>query len=291
MSAHARLFTPEQQQLAERVCAVAEDAYYEILQVQEEAHEDELALQLHPDKNAAPRAEDAFKLVAEAWAVLGNPRKRAAYDEQRRRGFQRNPFDGLHASDKDDFPDDDPPPLNETRKQRRKREFEARRRARERARQEEWAHRQAVNIEELLDVLGVEIHYCANCGTLHLHMRDEQGPCIHPTPTSPPQQSWSRPAATTRMLSLDFVMQLSPVARITLLAVVLTEALPVILPIIWKSWWSTIAAAAVTLFVGARFVPLPHYVQEQLQGLRRQIQQSWRRVIGGERVALQRPTS
>ena len=40
-----------------------------------------LALQLHPDKNSGDnRAAERFAAVNEAWAVLGDPKSRAAYD-------------------------------------------------------------------------------------------------------------------------------------------------------------------------------------------------------------------
>src|SRR5574341_642867 len=61
--------------------------YYEILGVAPEADEPTiknafraLALQYHPDRNKAPDAEEKFKEIAEAYAVLSNPQKRAAYD-------------------------------------------------------------------------------------------------------------------------------------------------------------------------------------------------------------------
>ena len=39
-----------------------------------------LALRYHPDRNKEPGAEDRFKEIAEAYAVLSDPNKRAAYD-------------------------------------------------------------------------------------------------------------------------------------------------------------------------------------------------------------------
>jgi molecular chaperone DnaJ len=45
----------------------------------------ELALRYHPDRNKEPGAEERFKGIAEAYAVLSDPKKRAEYDN---RGFE-----------------------------------------------------------------------------------------------------------------------------------------------------------------------------------------------------------
>lgn len=61
--------------------------YYEILGVTKESVDSEikkaykkLALQLHPDKNKAPGASEAFKAVGNAVATLTDPEKRKSYD-------------------------------------------------------------------------------------------------------------------------------------------------------------------------------------------------------------------
>jgi molecular chaperone DnaJ len=65
--------------------------YYEILGVPREADQRaikdafrQLALRYHPDRNKEPGAEERFKEIAEAYAVLSDPKKRAEYDA---RGF------------------------------------------------------------------------------------------------------------------------------------------------------------------------------------------------------------
>ena len=61
--------------------------YYEILGVPRQADEKaikdafrQLALKYHPDRNKEPGAADKFKQIAEAYAVLSDPQKRADYD-------------------------------------------------------------------------------------------------------------------------------------------------------------------------------------------------------------------
>jgi len=66
---------------------MAKKDYYEVLGVQRAASVDEiksafrgLARQYHPDVNKAPDAEERFKEINEAYAVLSDSEKRAAYD-------------------------------------------------------------------------------------------------------------------------------------------------------------------------------------------------------------------
>jgi molecular chaperone DnaJ len=65
----------------------AQRDYYEVLGVPRDADEKtiknafrELALKYHPDRNKEPGAEEKFKEIAEAYAVLSDPQKRASYD-------------------------------------------------------------------------------------------------------------------------------------------------------------------------------------------------------------------
>lgn len=65
--------------------------YYEVLGVARDADAAaikdafrRLALKYHPDRNKSPGAEERFKEIAEAYAVLSDPAKRAEYDA---RGF------------------------------------------------------------------------------------------------------------------------------------------------------------------------------------------------------------
>jgi len=62
--------------------------YYDVLGVQRDASKDEiknkyrqLALKYHPDRNKSPDAENRFKGISEAYAVLSDDEKRAQYDQ------------------------------------------------------------------------------------------------------------------------------------------------------------------------------------------------------------------
>ncbi|BGP17082.1 Chaperone protein dnaJ [Rhodosporidiobolus nylandii] len=100
--------TPAQAAMVARVKKCRVTAYYEILELQKSCSEGEvkkayrkrgkavdflvelkadqeffvqLALGLHPDKNLAPGAEEAFKMVSKAFTVLSDPQKRAIFDQ------------------------------------------------------------------------------------------------------------------------------------------------------------------------------------------------------------------
>ncbi|XP_064458439.1 dnaJ homolog subfamily B member 14-like [Ornithodoros turicata] len=73
--------------------------YYEILGVSRDADDEllkkqyrKLALQVHPDKNKAPGAGDAFKAIGNAYAVLSDPEKRKLYDINGNRPAQHHMY-------------------------------------------------------------------------------------------------------------------------------------------------------------------------------------------------------
>ncbi|GAG09268.1 unnamed protein product, partial [marine sediment metagenome] len=73
------------------------DDYYKILGVNKNATKEELkkayrklALKYHPDKNKGDKdAEEKFKKVNEAYAVLSNDKKRKQYDMFGAEGFSK----------------------------------------------------------------------------------------------------------------------------------------------------------------------------------------------------------
>lgn len=84
--------------------------YYKVLGVEPTADADQirkayrrLARKYHPDVSKEPDAEERFKAVNEANEVLGDPQRRAAYDQVRRghregQPFQRPPNWGFHTA-------------------------------------------------------------------------------------------------------------------------------------------------------------------------------------------------
>lgn len=89
---------------------MAKRDYYEVLGVTRKVEPDELkktyrklAMKFHPDKNPNDKkAEDKFKELSEAYDVLSDPQKKAAYDQYGHMGTQgggfkpgANPFEGF----------------------------------------------------------------------------------------------------------------------------------------------------------------------------------------------------
>ncbi|KAJ1836051.1 Chaperone protein dnaJ [Coemansia sp. RSA 2711] len=104
----ARTYTAEQLDAVTQVMRIKSD-YYKVLGVGRTATDVEIkrayrksALVFHPDKNTAPGADEAFKLVAHAFTVLSDGDKRAHYDrfgaDARSGGAApapQHPFDGV----------------------------------------------------------------------------------------------------------------------------------------------------------------------------------------------------
>ena len=68
---------------------IEDQDYYETLGVPRDADEDaikkayhKLAMKWHPDRNKSSEAEEKFKQIAKAYAILHDPKKRARYDAQ-----------------------------------------------------------------------------------------------------------------------------------------------------------------------------------------------------------------
>ena len=91
---------------------MAQQDYYEILGLKKGASADEikkafrkLAIKYHPDKNPGDKkAEDRFKEINEAYAVLSDPEKKSQYDQFGSTGFhqrysQEDIFRGFNAGD------------------------------------------------------------------------------------------------------------------------------------------------------------------------------------------------
>lgn len=81
--------------------------YYEILGVAKTANQDEikkayrkLALKYHPDRNPNDKqAEEKFKEIGNAYAVLSDPEKRAVYDRRGQAGLNDMGFEGFSSTD------------------------------------------------------------------------------------------------------------------------------------------------------------------------------------------------
>lgn len=87
--------------------------YYEVLGVGKDASKDEikkayrkLAMKYHPDKNPGDKtAEEKFKEVSEAYAVLADDEKRAQYDKFGHSAFEEGGFSGFDPTIFSDFGD------------------------------------------------------------------------------------------------------------------------------------------------------------------------------------------
>ena len=79
--------------------------YYQILGISRTATPDDikrsyrkLALRYHPDKNKSPEAEEKFKLIAEAYEVLSDKKKRDIYDQFGEEGLHGGHTGGGHGT-------------------------------------------------------------------------------------------------------------------------------------------------------------------------------------------------
>lgn len=87
--------------------------YYQVLGVSKDASDQDLksayrklAMQYHPDRNPGnPEAEEKFKEASEAYQVLSDPQKRAAYDRYGHAGLGGNGFEGNPFSSAQDISD------------------------------------------------------------------------------------------------------------------------------------------------------------------------------------------
>ncbi|KAL2263870.1 hypothetical protein VTK26DRAFT_4666 [Humicola hyalothermophila] len=83
-----RKYTPEQEAAVLRILRCQPTAFYEILELPKTCSDAavkkayrKLSLLTHPDKNGHEKADEAFKMVARAFSVLGDKQKRETYDQ------------------------------------------------------------------------------------------------------------------------------------------------------------------------------------------------------------------
>lgn len=124
--ADGRSYTDSQAELVQRILKAKEGgkgAHYRVLGVPQDADENalkkayrKLALKLHPDKNSAPHADEAFKALGLAYATLSDPQKRSIYDRYGDEdpdnsgggggGFRRHGGGGVHFNGQEVNPED-----------------------------------------------------------------------------------------------------------------------------------------------------------------------------------------
>jgi DnaJ family protein B protein 12 len=107
-----RKYTVEQKAAVLRIRRCQPTAFYEILELQKSCTDGEikkayrkLSLLTHPDKNGHENADEAFKMVARAFSVLGDKEKRDKFDRfgtdpdsrfaNAQAQAQQNPFAGF----------------------------------------------------------------------------------------------------------------------------------------------------------------------------------------------------
>jgi molecular chaperone DnaJ len=97
--------------VTDRRSNVTKIEYYEFLGVARDCSDQELktayrrlAMQYHPDRNPSnPEAEEKFKQASEAYQVLSDPQKRAAYDRYGHAGAGASGFEGFANADVGDI--------------------------------------------------------------------------------------------------------------------------------------------------------------------------------------------
>ncbi|CAG8563613.1 9954_t:CDS:10 [Diversispora eburnea] len=103
-----REYTPEQAEAVKRIRSCNVNDYYAILGIKKDGTDLEVKKayrKMHPDKNGAPGADEAFKMVGKAFQILSDPQKRAVFDEHgadpdsrspgMSTGFRSAPFNGF----------------------------------------------------------------------------------------------------------------------------------------------------------------------------------------------------
>lgn len=87
MASSSSLYTAEQVEEVKQFLKLDKNDYYAVLSVPRNAEADEIkraykkqALRFHPDKNQAPGADEAFKMVGTAFACLSSEEKKRQYD-------------------------------------------------------------------------------------------------------------------------------------------------------------------------------------------------------------------